>query len=100
MEYQLAMQMLEEEIKRQAADLTAYASREGSNETVIEMRNRTISKLTECYNGLYIPHSDLLLRLGLEMERLLKLDPHLSGFHILVNKKETGYPGVIQCSWI
>lgn len=101
MEYQLAMQMLEEEIKRQAADLTAYASREGSNEKVIEMRNAAISRLTQCYNGLYIPHSELLVILGLEMERLLKLDPNLSGFHILVNNRRfTGYPGVIHCNWI
>ena len=100
MDYQSAMLMLEEEIKRQADDLTAYASREGSNEKVIEIRNRTISRLTECYNHLYIPNAELLLGLGLEMERLLKLDPHLSGFHILINKKPTGYPGVIHCNWI
>ena len=99
MDYQAAMQMLEEEIKRQALDLSAYASKEGSNEKVIEIRNRTIAKLTESYNGLYIPYANLLHELGLEMERLLKLDPNLSGFHILVNKKATGYPGLIQCNW-
>lgn len=101
MEYLSAMNLLSEEIKKQQLELSAYAEKENSSEWVIENKNESISRLIECYNQLYLPFPNLLLALGNEMERLLKIDKNLSGFHILINnKRDSGYPGFIQCNWI
>lgn len=100
MNYETAMQKFESEIKLQAMDLKNYAAKEGSNDFIIDKRNNSIQTLTDIYNGLCIPQAKLLQEIGREMERLLKVDPNLSGFNIYIVKQDSGYPGLIKCSWI
>lgn len=99
MDYLTSIEMLKDEIKRQEKNLIVYAAKNDSNENVIKHRNQTLATLINCYNGLIIPNADLLIQIGKEMNRLLSLDPNLSGFQILITINESGYRGLIQCNW-